>query len=174
MELSKEFKEMNCNETRERINESFDVDFQLNLPQYLDDIDTLVKCCVKNVVADYDLSSSSIIIYGKSIITVMYKASDGSTLSNIFEEEFSKTFDITSCDYPDFAEVNVFTAYSNSRLVNQRRIDVHTALNAQINVFCKRCTHCLSSCESAFIKNREKNEINSKKTKIQQYNKYIY
>ena len=51
MELSKEFKEMNCNETRERINESFDVDFQLNLPQYLDDIDTLVKCCVKNVVA---------------------------------------------------------------------------------------------------------------------------
>ena len=61
----------------------------------------------------------------------MYKASDGSTLSNIFEEEFSKTFDITSCDYPDFAEVNVFTAYSNSRLVNQRRIDVHTALNAQ-------------------------------------------
>ena len=103
MELSKEFKEMNCNETRERINESFDVDFQLNLPQYLDDIDTLVKCCVKNVVADYDLSSSSIIIYGKSIITVMYKASDGSTLSNIFEEEFSKTFDITSCDYPDFA-----------------------------------------------------------------------
>ena len=54
MELSKEFKEMNCNETRERINESFDVDFQLNLPQYLDDIDTLVKCCVKNVVADYD------------------------------------------------------------------------------------------------------------------------
>ena len=103
MELSKEFKEMNCNETRERINESFDVDFQLNLPQYLDDIDTLVKCCVKNVVADYDLSSSSIIIYGKSIITVMYKASDGSTLSNIFEEEFLKTFDITSCDYPDFA-----------------------------------------------------------------------
>ena len=67
----------------------------------------------------------------------MYKASDGSTLSNIFEEEFSKTFDITSCDYPDFAEVNVFTAYSNSRLVNQRRIDVHTALNAQINVFCE-------------------------------------
>ena len=67
----------------------------------------------------------------------MYKASDGSTLSNIFEEEFSKTFDITSCDYPDFAEVNVFTAYSNSRLVNQRRIDVHTALNAQINVLQK-------------------------------------
>lgn len=67
----------------------------------------------------------------------MYKTADGSTLSNIFEEEFSKKFDITSCDYPDFADVNVFTAYSNSRLVNQRRIDVHTALNAQINIFAK-------------------------------------
>ena len=35
MELSKEFKEMNCNETKETINESFDIDYQLNLPQYL-------------------------------------------------------------------------------------------------------------------------------------------
>ncbi|MFR1993431.1 MAG: hypothetical protein ACLS26_08100 [Eubacterium sp.] len=156
MELSKEFKEMNCNETRERINESFDVDFQLNLPQYLDDIDTLVKCCVKNVVADYDLSSSSIIIYGKSIITVMYKASDGSTLSNIFEEEFSKTFDITSCDYPNFAEVNVFTAYSNSRLVNQRRIDVHTALNAQINVFLQKMYPLSFLMRKCFHKKTEK------------------
>lgn len=91
MELSKEFKEMNCNETKERINESFDIDYQLNLPQYLDDVEKLIKCCVKNVVADYNLSSSSIIIYGKSIITIMYKTADGSTLSNIFEEEFSKS-----------------------------------------------------------------------------------
>lgn len=90
MELSKEFKEMNCNETKERINESFDIDYQLNLPQYLDDVEKLIKSCVKNVVADYNLSSSSIIIYGKSIITIMYKTADGSTLSNIFEEEFSK------------------------------------------------------------------------------------
>lgn len=77
MELSKEFKEMNCNETKERINESFDIDYQLNLPQYLDDVEKLIKCCVKNVVADYNLSSSSIIIYGKSIITIMYKTADG-------------------------------------------------------------------------------------------------
>lgn len=166
MQLSKEFKEMNCNETRERINESFDVDYQLNLPQYLDDIDRLIKCCVKNVVADYDLSSSSIIIYGKSIITIMYKAADGSTLSNIFEEEFSKTFDLTACDYPDFAEVNVFTAYSNSRLINQRRIDVHVALNAQINVFCKRTSHCLTSCENAFIKSAEKSVLNVKSSGV--------
>lgn len=47
MELSKEFKEMNCNETKERINESFDIDYQLNLPQYLDDVEKLIKCCVK-------------------------------------------------------------------------------------------------------------------------------
>lgn len=166
MELSKEFKEMNCNETKERINESFDIDYQLNLPQYLDDVEKLIKCCVKNVVADYNLSSSSIIIYGKSIITIMYKTADGSTLSNIFEEEFSKKFDITSCDYPDFADVNVFTAYSNSRLVNQRRIDVHTALNARINIFCKRCTHSLSQCENAFIRSDEEEILNVKSTGV--------
>lgn len=47
MELCKEYKQMNCNEQGERICESFDVDFQLNLPQYLDDIEKLIKCCVK-------------------------------------------------------------------------------------------------------------------------------
>lgn len=91
MELSKEFKEMNCNETKERINESFDIDYQLNLPQYLDDVEKLIKCCVKNVVADYNLSSSSIIIYGKSIITIMYKTADGSTLSIYLKKSFQKS-----------------------------------------------------------------------------------
>lgn len=47
MELSKEFKEMNCNETKERINESFDIDYQLNLPQYLDDVEKLVNAASK-------------------------------------------------------------------------------------------------------------------------------
>ena len=162
MELNKEFREINCNEAREKINESFDIDYQLNLPQYLDDIDRLVKCCVKNVVTDYDLSSSSIIIYGKSIITIMYKTADNMTLSNIFEEEFSRTFDITSCNFPDFAQVNLCTAYSNSRLVNQRRIDVHTSLSAQINIFCKKCIHSLSKCENAFIKCLEADILNIK------------
>ncbi len=162
MELNKEFREINCNETREKINESFDIDYQLNLPQYLDDIDKLIKCCVKNVVTDYDLSSSSIIVYGKSIITIMYKTADNMTLSNIFEEEFSRTFDITNCSYPDFAEVNLCTAYSNSRLVNQRRIDVHTSLNAQINIFCKKCARCLSNCENAFIKSIDTDILNVK------------
>lgn len=162
MELNKEFREINCNEMREKINESFDIDYQLNLPQYLDDIDKLIKCCVKNVVTDYDLSSSSIIVYGKSIITIMYKTEDNMTLSNIYEEEFSRTFDITDCNYPDFAQVNLCTAYSNSRLVNQRRIDVHTSLNAQINIFCKKNIHYLSNCENAFLKSINTDILNVK------------
>lgn len=153
---------MSCFERKERINENFDIDYQLNLPQYLDDVERLVKCCVKNVASDYELTQTGITVYGKSVITVMYKASDGITLSSIFEEEFSRAFDLSECDYPSFAEVNLYTAYSNSRLVNQRRIDVHTALNAQISVYCKRDVSTLNKCEKAFLKTDESETLNIK------------
>lgn len=153
---------MSCFERKERINENFDIDYQLNLPQYLDDVERLVKCCVKNVASDYELTQTGITVYGKSVITVMYKASDGITLSSIFEEEFSRAFDLSECDYPSFAEVNLYTVYSNSRLVNQRRIDVHTALNAQISVYCKRDVSTLNKCEKAFLKTDESETLNIK------------
>ena len=53
---------------------------------------------------------------------ILSAMSDSSDILNT-EEEFSKKFDITSCGYPDFADVNVFTAYSNSRLVNTMGIN---------------------------------------------------
>ena len=152
MELCKEYKSMNRNEKKEYLNESFETDFQLNLPQYLDDIEKLVKCCVKNVVCDYEINSSKITVFGKSIISIMYLNSDMCPLSNVFEEEFSKSFDLSSDDNLCFADVNLSTKYYNFRLINQRRIDVHASLNAHICVFCKNTSRYLSNCKNAFVR----------------------
>ncbi len=162
MELCKEYKSMNFNEKTERICESFDLDYQENLPQYLDDIEKIVKCCVKNVVTDYECSGSTLKIYGKTIISLTYLNSDLCPLSHIFEEEFSKSFDITCGDYFFFSDININTKYSNFRLINQRRIDVHTAVSAQIDVYCRNINKCLTNCKNAFLKEYSVNTLCNK------------
>ncbi|MDD6728617.1 MAG: DUF3794 domain-containing protein [Eubacteriales bacterium] len=152
MELCKEYKSMNCNEKTENICESFELDYQLNLPQYLDDIEKLIKCCVTNVVCDYEFGGNSIKIFGKSLISILYLDSQGCPLSSDFEEEFSKTFDLNGCDYFYFADVKLSTKYSNHRLINQRRIDVHSCVGISIDAYCKNPKKCLAECKEALIK----------------------
>lgn len=152
MELCKEYKAMSFNEGRERLTEKFELDFQENLPQYLDDIDRVIKCSVSSVVTNYDMSDSKLTIHGKTIICLTYMNKDMCTFSNIFEEEFTKSIDIDSGDFASFADIRLETKYSNFRLINQRRIDVHTSLCARICVYRKNTGKCLSECKNAFTR----------------------
>lgn len=153
MELCKQYKTLCLNENKERIREGFDLDFQENLPQYLDDIERIIKCSVKSTVTDYDCQNSSLTIYGKSIISITYKSCNSCILSNIFEEEFTKSFDVNNCENFSFAKVRLNTKYSNFHLINQRRIDVHTSLSVNIETYCNNSVECLSECEKALFKN---------------------
>ncbi|MCH5321442.1 MAG: DUF3794 domain-containing protein [Eubacterium sp.] len=152
MELCKEFKAMSLNEGRERLTEKFELDFQESLPQYLDDIDRVIKCSVSSVVTNYDTSDSKLTIHGKSIICLTYMNKDKCTFSNIFEEEFTKSIDIDTGDFASFADIRLETKYSNFRLINQRRIDVHTSLCAEICVYRKNIGKCLCECKNAFTR----------------------
>lgn len=152
MELCKEYKSLNFCTEKDIMCEGFELEYQENLPQYLDDIEKIVKCCVKNNVVDYECSNSMIKLYGKSIISITYMNCDGTLLSNIFEEDFTKSFDIDINDNIKFAKINLNTKYYNVRLINQRRIDIHTSLKANITVFFEKADKCLDKCENAFIK----------------------
>lgn len=166
MELCKEYKSMNCNEKSCCISESFELDCRLNLPQYLEDIERLIKCSVKNIVCDYEFSGSEIKIFGKSIISILYLDSDGCPYSNEFEEDFSKSFDLNDCEYFCFAQVRLNTKYYNHRLINQRRIDVHSSVGVCIDVYCKNTSKCLCSCENAFTKEIETSTLADKNSGV--------
>lgn len=153
MELCKEFKPVCLNEGRERLTENYEIDFQENLPQYLDDIDKIIRCSVNNCVVNYDITDSKLNIHGKSMICITYLNKDGCTLSNIFEEEFTKSIDVENGDGISFAVIRLNQKYSNFRLINQRRIDVHVSLCFYITLYRKDEKNCLSSCENAFTKN---------------------
>ncbi|MGN0521609.1 MAG: SPOCS domain-containing protein [Eubacterium sp.] len=166
MELCKEYKSMNCNEKSNKICESFDLEYQENLPQYLDDVEKVIKCYVSNVITDYECSGSVFKIFGKTIISITYLNSSFLPMSNIFEEEFTKSFDIDSSDYFFFADVNINTKYSNFRLINQRRIDIHTAVCVQIDTYNRTASKALSNCKNAFVKESSMNVLSTKSAGI--------
>lgn len=162
MELCKEFKALSCNEKRECISEGFDVDYQLTLPQYLDDIERVVKYSIKNILCDYELDGKSIKLFGKSIISLTYLNSSGCPHSNIFEEEFTRSIDIKSSDRFCFSNIRLNTRYSNFRLINQRKIDVHSSINAKLDVFIINSINALTECENAFLRRTEENILVNK------------
>ncbi|MCC8072812.1 MAG: DUF3794 domain-containing protein, partial [Clostridiales bacterium] len=118
--------------------------------------------CVHSTYSDYEFSNGSIKIHGKSLINLTYVNSQNCLLSNIFEEEFEKSFDVSSGDDFLFAAIGLTTKYSNYRLINQRRIDVHSVLNAKICVYLKRELNCLSKCENAFVRNYSSDFLSSR------------
>lgn len=152
MELCKEYKTLNSSVEKDVLCESFELDFQENLPQYLDDIERIVKCSVKSVVTDYECTGGAIKLYGKSIISITYFNSSNCLLSNIFEEDFSKPISAGAGDDIEFAQITLTTKYSNFRLINQRRIDVHTSLKAKITLFSQSGEKCLANCKNAFVR----------------------
>ncbi len=152
MELCKEYKSMCFNEGREKLTEKFELDFQENLPQYLDDIERVIKCSVNSVVTNYDVSESRLTIHGKTIMCLTYLNKEQCALSTIFEEEFIRSIDVENSDSVCFADVKLNCNYSGFRLINQRRIDVHTALCANICVYRRNTGKCLVNCKNAFTK----------------------
>jgi hypothetical protein len=161
MELKKEYTSLNCNEKTQNISESFDADIQLNLPQYLDDIESVIKYNITNVLCDWELNKGSLKLFCKSIINITYLNSAGFPFSSVFEEEFSRSVDIKN-ENTAFADIRLNTRYSNFRLINQRRIDIHSSLNARIELFASKSVNILSECEGALLKRCNQSILNYK------------
>lgn len=152
MELLKEFRSLSVNLPSDRISEEYELDYQENLPAYLDDVEKIIKCSSNSSIVDYEINSGCINLYGKTIISITYLSSQGYLLSNVFEEDFTKAIDISKDDNICFADVSAKTKYSSSRLINQRRIDIHISLSLQIKCFNKNALTVMSNCKNAFVR----------------------
>lgn len=157
---------MCLNENKEKITENIDLDFQENIPQYLDDIEKVIRCSARGVVTNYELNQGKITIHGKIMISLTYLNCDGAVLSNTFEEEFSKPVNSNCQDDITSVRICINNKYCNFRLVNQRRIDIHIAMGAVIWVFCKNTSSYMSSCENAFLRRCDMKCLNTKQSGI--------
>lgn len=114
-----------------------DIDYQESLMSYHDDMLKVVRCRVSNEVNNTDFNSGALTVYGKSKIFITYVSeSTGCLTTADFEEDFKKVIQI-DCDCTDVqCDVTVINKYNNFRVINQRRIDVHSCFSLKINATC--------------------------------------
>lgn len=132
--------ENNIREIKEKCNVfskcmDVDLDLQENLMSYNDDLLKIVRCCVNNFVVNTDYNNGVLTIYGKSKIYLTYVSETSSCITTAdFEEDFQKSITIEG-NYDDVTtDISVVNRYSNFRVINQRRIDIHNAFALNIKV----------------------------------------
>lgn len=130
-----------------------DIDYQESLMSYHDDMLKVIRCQVTNDVVNTDYSSGSLTVYGKTKIFITYVSETTSCLTTAdFEEEFKKIIQI-DCDCDDVVcDVTVLNKYNNFRIINQRRIDVHSCFALKINATCIKQIEMIVEDDNLLIK----------------------
>ncbi len=127
--------ENNIREIKEKCNvfsKCVDVDLDM---AYNDDMLKIVRCCINNFVINTDYNNGTLTVYGKSKIYLTYVSESTSCLTTAdFEEDFQKQIAIEGGFENVTADVFVMNKYSNFRVINQRRIDIHNAFSLSVKV----------------------------------------
>lgn len=130
-----------------------DIDYQESLMSYHDDMLKVVRCRVCNEVNNTDFNSGALTVYGKSKIFITYVSETTGCLTTAdFEEDFKKIIQI-DCDCTDIqSDITVINKYNNFRVINQRRIDVHSCFSLKIDAVCVKQTEMVVEDENLLIK----------------------
>ena len=148
-------KDYSCLEKSSKIySKAVDVDgeYQETLPAYLDDIYRVVKCVANSYVTSADISFNEVKVFGKCNIQITYYNESSALCYADFEESFSKTIAVDNLSDTAFARAVICDKYTNFRVINQRRIDVHTMSVLHISVYDTVKYPALCSCENAKLK----------------------
>lgn len=148
-------KKYSCLERNDKVfckNLDLESDFSEALPAYCDDIYRIVKCTSHSNITSININSPEITIYGKTEIAITYYNENSCLCYADFEEEFTKSVSVENLSDGAFAYADINDKYTNFRVINQRRIDVHSSASIQLSVFDKAKCPCISSCEGAKLK----------------------
>lgn len=152
MDMNKEYKSISHNALIASKEDKINLEFQETLPQYCEDIEQVVRCCSDSVINDYEYMGASMKLYGKSKISIIYITSSKTYARAEFEEPFTKNIDVPGTDSFAFARISECTEFTNFRLINQRKIEVHSSLNVNSSIY-ENVTHTpLISCSDVILK----------------------
>ncbi|MBQ9742828.1 MAG: DUF3794 domain-containing protein [Ruminococcus sp.] len=115
------------------------VDLDFTLPDYLADVETILKTDLDTKIYTRSLSAGQLRIDGASVVTVLYLDSDRKAL-RVCEQTlpFSATIPVSSecSDYVIFATAK--PEYLNCRALSPRRLSVHGAFSLHTKITCKK------------------------------------
>lgn len=129
-----------------------DEDYQETLQQYSDDILRVVKCDSNTYVMSVNIDGDTVQTQCKTEICLTYYNDKNELCYVDFDEEFTKKISVENMTNFAFSSVNAVAKYTNFRVVNQRKIDVHVSVSLDVKVYDKITCPCVSSCKDSRLK----------------------
>lgn len=138
---------------------NIDRSYQQTIEGYLDDIYKIVKCSCHSYVTSCDVTEDNASISGKTKICLTYSNEDNELMFAEFLEDFSEKVNLDAVSSSAFACAVACDKYCNFRVINQRRIDVHTTFQIALKVYDLQSTSVIDKCASSKLNTIEINEI---------------
>ena len=162
MELEKKYSCLTKN--RLVINRSVNVDknYQETLEAYLEDLHRVIRCECHSYVTSCDIVDSTAVVEGKSEICLTYTNADGELLYTEFIEDFTEKTALDSLSEFAFVVGDISDKYTNFRVINQRRIDIHTSFCLNLKVYDKISCPCVNECDGSRLNSYSVKEQNVK------------
>ena len=148
-------KDYSCVEKNEKVfskNIENENDYSETLPAYCDDIYRIVKCCAHSSITSVNISPPEINISGKCVIKLTYYNESSSLCYADFEENFSMALSVENLSDSAFAQAAICDKYTSFRVINQRKIDVHSSSLIAIRIYDKMKYPCIKSCSGSKLK----------------------
>lgn len=133
------------------LNKSLNADYsyQETIESYLDDIFRIIKCTSHSYVTSCDISDNNAMIYGKTKICLTYRNEEGEILYADFLEDFCEKISLDGISDNAFVNAVACDKYCNFRVINQRRIDVHTTFLISVKVYDSKSVSVIGECEGS-------------------------
>lgn len=111
------------------------VDCDFVLPDYCPDIAAVLKCTLKPVIQQKQLSGDRLLVDGQAVIRVMYLDEGRKCVRCCeFSQPFTSTFAVPSMGPGACVRATAKTDYVNCRATSPRRLDVHGAFTVKLKI----------------------------------------
>ncbi len=157
MELNITKHTLNANELAFSQNVEQGVDFEVNMPDYCRGIQRILRSCVSPRISSKTISGQSLIVEGTVCFSVIYLDEDNNISSYEHSVPFSKTVDHGSNLDNGTLSVRAKCSYMNTKAVTLRKLQVHSIVELQIKILCRRMTDIISDidCPEIFVNRGE-------------------
>ena len=103
------------------------IDIEFTLPDYLPDINRILKCRAISRISSKGINGSTISVDGCVTVTIIYSDSNNCLYSYEYQYPFNKKFEATNDIEGAVLQCKTRCEYINCRAVTGRKVDIHGA-----------------------------------------------
>lgn len=139
------------------IREQQNIETDIILPDYFDNISKVLKCSVTPKIEAYTPSSDRLSVAGKAEISLFYMGEDKKLYNYESEIKYTKVLNSSGIEIKDNFYVEQNTISLNYRATGPKKIDIKCAVDVIMNIFKIEETEFITSIDDETVFHRVKN-----------------